>query len=482
MYTKILSSMGIKFFSNQKNTLLFIGFYIFVYVFLFYQFSNFDIHNKYGDAQSLMNVYVYGSYQEPEDQVSLMPKVPQISDGVCCIMKSYSGFPPLMNWFGKLFNDLGFELISYRLMLALVFALAIFVFAGSVDIIFNRSVAILTLLSTLILTPVWKTGITQIYNLGDLMLWGMIYVVFKSGADIKKNVFFSFIGLFLIASITYEYVLFALIVVTVAGLRYNFKLSFFLGLSGSIGAFLSIVIKFLIDAYDKGSLAIAFSQQINRILFRMTESNSSISSIDKIIGGIHAYPGFLWTSFERHYFSPFYAIGLFITGYFIINIDRYAKGKETLVAIMSLPTLLVASFSWTFVFFQHSVIHINSIVNRHWIYFVALLLGVSIYYGIKQIREIVTSKAFFKPMTGLFLVHCVFIASVVVHLSNDLASFRKIALNQTWEKEVQQIRSICGKQDDEICTLPNKTLMRAAFLHQNEEFKLGAKKFKISEE
>ena len=482
MHKTLLSSMGLKFVSHDKKYLLFIGFYVLVYLFLFFQFSNFDIHNKFGDAQSLMNVYVYGSYQGPDGQATLMPKVPQISEGVCCVMRSYSGFPPLMNWLGKFFDGLGFELASYRVMLALVFALTVFVFVGSVGILFNGNVAIATLLSTLILTPLWKTGITQIYNFGDLILWGMIYAVLKSGSDIKKNIIFSFTGLFLIAAITYEYVLFALVLVTAAGLRFNFKFAFLSGLSGSIGAFLSILIKFLIDAYDKGSLAVAFSQQINRIIFRMTESNASVSSIDKIIGGIHAYPGFLWTSFERHYFSPFFVIALFISGYFIINMDRYTEGRETLIAKLSLPTLFVASFSWTFVFFQHSVIHINSIVNRHWIYFAALLLGTSIYYAIKQLRGIVKSNAYLKPRTGLVIVHCVLTASIIVHLGNDLLYFTKIAHNVTWENEVQQIRSICGEQDDEICTLPNKTLMRAAFLHQNEEFNLGATKFKIGEE
>lgn len=470
------------FLNHKKSTPLLIGFYILIYVFLFIQFSNFDIHNKYGDAQSLMNVYVYGAYQGFEGQATFMPKVPHISNGVCCEMKSYSGFPPVMNWLGKIFNGLGFELASYRVMLALVFALTVFVFVGSVDMLFNRNIAIATLLSTLILTPVWKTGTTQIYNLGDLILWGMIYVVLKSGSDTKKTIIFSFTGLFLIASVTYEYVLFALILVTAAMLRFNFKIAFVSGLSGSVGALLSILIKFLIDAYDKGSLAAAFSQQINRIIFRMTESNASISSIDKIIGGIHAYPEFLWTSFERHYFSPFYVIALFITGYFIKNLDQYAQSKQTLIATLSLPTLFVASFSWTFVFLQHSVIHINSIVNRHWIYFAALLLGVSIYYGVNRLRGIVKSKAFFKPLSGLVLLHFLLTASVIVQLSYDLLYFRKIAQNVTWEKEVQQIRSVCGSQNNEICSLPNKTLMRAAFLHQSDEFKLGAKKFKIGEE
>ena len=479
--TELAQYFGASAYYKKLAFALFFGILFFGY---FSQVSNFDIHNKYGDAQSLMNVHLYGEHETKEGAGTLMPKVPQISNGVCCVMSSYAGFPPLMNWAGNLFHAFDFNLTHYRWMLAGTFFITIMLFGLSVEKIFGSKIAIASVSSTLLLPPLWKVSVTQIYNFGDLMLWAMILGALHYSNTLRNFLSTIAVGMFLIALTTYEFVFFGLILVAAIGLRTSLKTATMGVLSGVLATIAAVATKFLIDAFDKQSLTQVVSEQVNRIIFRVSEAQSTSSSIDKIIGGFSAYPEFLWTSFTRHYFSPLLLIFIMVI-YVMWTYQNSKSPKQATMIALALSALLLASASWTTIFVQHTVIHVNSIVNRHWLYLAALVMGLSLYLIYEFVLVLFRRKASsIRPSAKIYalgVINLLATASVFMIVGQNFMSFSSYATKLTWRAEVEEIRQICKATDADRCVLPNQNLLRAAFLHQNKEFDLGALEFIVKE-
>ena len=446
--------------------------FVFAYAVIFSVFSNFAIHNKYGDAQSLMNVYVYGEARSRELNDTLMPQVPQISNGVCCEMKPYSGFPPVMNWLGRVFDLAGFDLAAYRILLAAFFGLSMIAFASAVRHFYGTDVAALTLVSALFLAPTWRTGVTQVYNLGDLILWLSFWLLIAKRANFRNMLIFTFCVMFLLASVTYEYVLFAFLLFGAAFLTRGLPKTVAMGISAGLGAVAAVISKVFIDALDRGNISEAFQVQLERFIFRVSKINS------EIIEGMSAYPEFLWISFDRHFVSPIIVFALLVSTNLLMS-DRRALRHCKLLIWLGLPVLFLASFSWSFVFVQHTVIHVNSIVNRHWIYPVAMLGGLAAAAVWRMFRTRLAGGEISKKYYGLVGVHVIFFVLFVFQTGKDFSAFARTGKELTWTNEVRQIRSICAESAETVCLLPDKNLLRAAFLHQNGQFALGARKFRV---
>lgn len=459
-------------FLRKNGKLIFLVAYTVVFLFLFLKLTNFDVHNRYGDAQSLTNVMFNGDVitKGGFEQNSVIPKIPRSTSVECCTSNYYAGFPPLVNWLGGIISAGGTDLAKYRIFSGVIAYATMWVFFLAISRIFSPVIAGLTVVVAMSFQPFWATFVTQIYNLADLWCWVTILMVAESFSNGKKpNVVCLGILFFLNAMTSYEYVVFALIMCGVLYWNENIKTLFNHGVVAVAGALSAITVKIFLSALQKESWSVALKEQYDRILLRTLELGSEVSAIERLIGGMANFPSFLMDRLNYHYGEPIML--------FLVLVTIASLGFKDKVFLRVMLAMIFGSVCWVIIFPQHTLIHINSIVNRHWIYVISLVIALGLYeigklswrgwvvVGSNEERFsgfISTAGQFFLAIIAIFPIF-----SFLTDTSQKFSEFYERGYANTWEKELMEVRELCNLvPSGAVCVLQNRQQLRASFLHQ----------------
>ena len=384
----------------------------------------------------------------------------------------------MMNWAGVVLQKLDFRLVHYRFFSAAIYFAAFACFFLFIKRLFGTTTAASALLFMVFLSPVWRSGVTQIYNFGDLVLWGGLLIILQvQHIDWPRRLLLTAALSFLMASVTYEFVICMALLIAALETRKG-RLDGFLSLLASgLGAALAIIVKTVLDGYDRGSVFDAINQQAGRLAYRTLDQDGQNSVIDKLIGGIEHYPVFILKSYSNHYMHPALIIALLITTFAIaVALEKLPIMRKRFYFA---AILAVGCFGWAFVFLQHTVVHVNSIVIRHWIYPTAFVFAIGISVLATSQQDFVRCLREKKWIAIIVFCHVLVLYGIVGETKSRLERFFKHAQTVTWATEVEKVRGVCREKEGDICHLPDKTLLRAAFLHQNAEFSLGSERFMV---
>lgn len=444
---------------DDKAVKIIITVFTLLFFIIFMHVTNFSVQNRYGDAQSLANVIVHGDLVSrdavPDD--TLLPYIPRMTREQCCHVTYYDGFPPLVNWSGGLISGGGGDLAKYRIVTAFWAYAATLLFFFSLRKIANIYVATLALFLIVLQEQYWATFVTQIYNLADVFVWLTVFWLAKRRMEDKPVDYYSVVVLFFLASMTsYEYVLFSLVLGAWLfwgrGRRYwLMRMAVAFG-----GATLGVVFKTMLALPARGGVGAAINEQISRIMVRVMDKGAEVSVIDRFAGGMNNYPAFLAERFSYHY-APFW---LFLGTLVLLMLARW-RFKIPGVSVSFLGFLILATFAWLIVFPQHTVVHVNLIIVRHWIYLVAFVMAGGFYVGARLLFE----SGYLKKGFG---VACFAFAATFTWMNlANFGDFYERGYRITWANELNYLTATCGGlANGDICYVDDALHLRAAFLHQ----------------
>lgn len=255
---------------HASNTNFQYGLFSILFVIGFLVIANFNVHNRYGDAQSLTNVMVNGDLLNKEGltEKAIVPRIPRLKPESCCDIVYYSGFPPIVNWMGgMLATDFENSLAKYRIVSGIFALLTLLLFVASIRLSFNHNTALLAGIVMLATMSFWSTFVTQIYNLSDIFLWMSVFLILKAQSDNISPSKTKLFCLFFLASMTsYEYLAFGTVFVFVYSFAYWKEQCIKLVASVFMACISGILLKIFLSAWQKGNVLDALNAAFFKVV------------------------------------------------------------------------------------------------------------------------------------------------------------------------------------------------------------------------
>ncbi len=462
----------VSYLKNYKVKSLWIAFSFFVLsLVMSVKYTNWEEHNKFGDAQSLSISMQAGEIFLKEGFFThrFNPYIQKIQNGECCGLSYYTHFPPLTNWLGGIVSSVygKVSLKVYRLIHLVVASLAVcFVFLA-IENLFNRVVSILAVLFVLLHFVFYQLVITQVYDLGLLFSYVGIYFLskyFNAEKQFSIKWILVMCGIFFINLLAnYEYVLFLhSFTFLYLILNHGFRKSFLLNILFGFCSFFSFMLKFFVNSLVMGGIVATVQDKFKALMWRSSSIGTDVDYLDKILGDENY---FLWLMRQvSRYFDTLFWYGILIILLLVI-LKKFVEIKSLLHIKIEYALILSCSMiTWYLVFPQHTAIHINSLVVRHLLVLYGVVLALLIYIGFYE-----GTKGLYKKRLGFI---CVLVFSFTLffnNLVNSRIKFKQIS-NLTWREEALALKNISALVEPGVKVFgADKQLLRAKFLYYPPE-------------
>ncbi len=423
-------------------------------------------HFKFGDSQSLSLSMVAGKKFADEGFLhhKFNPRFQKQSNNECCDYQYYTHFPQLTNILSGTFYKAGLKsLPQVRLAYAFIVFVSIILLYFLIQYFLGKNTAFLACLFILLNKIFWMLSTHQVYDLSLIFSYGALLMAVLSQS--KKNIFLIWVCLFFNLLSSFEYVvsthiiLFGLSLINEKTYKDIILKNFIWG-SASIASF---IFKFLINSTVIGGFQAAFQDKLDTLKWRTNEAARGTSYLDTILGD-QGYIEYLLRHFIDYYFYSGPALIAVLISLFFYRSKEMRKNLFILCISFSV-------LSWNFIFKQHSVIHINTLVIRYLLPVVGIICAFLLVKSFQKLRE--TSNIKSKIANG-----AIFILSLMIWNYN-LRSYSKAQghfTKNTFSKELILLKEK-SSNNDKLCT-DDKNLMRAKYLHMPEE-SFGMQEFKL---
>lgn len=435
-----------------------------------------SVHNKYGSGNVVMFTMMGGKHFAETGFIEnkLTPMTPAKSGRLF----KHTHFPPLPYYIGGVLWKLGGQsLLAFRLLYIFICALFIAgvyaVFAKLINPIFGLFVTGALVMQKLL----YSLSATDPFTTAEAFtIWAVFLLVLAIEQKGPKRTCLlagSWTLIFLNVYTSFEFIVSVQLIVTVIiwmKVKENrLRLIFIL----TLAPLAANLLHFLNNAWVLGGIGNAYRDLAEVFLWRTVDFGRDTEYIQRIAGGIGKYPFYLLGRLKYHYNISLLHVAVLAVSLAVLTVKTRERSELATFGWV-LPLFVIAVVSWWFMFLQHTTVHFNSTVGRHWLIAHSLIIGGGLYFLIQGAWN------HRRKVLGYVLIAPVVVLSMVLFNNlGDTAYFLSKGYKLTWSRELNLLKKVNRQISAEgVLLVTNANINRAAYIQQPRDL-FGLKEFDV---